>query len=182
MGAGYTASVLPVMALAAAAFIFLALLAATVAAHWRTRTPYGGTPRAVGDAMIRLAELRPGERVCDIGAGDGRLLIAAKRACPGIEAVGYENAPAVWLCGKLRIWLSGEEVSLRLRDARRDDLSGTDVSFLYVGPEMMRELLPKLMRELRPGSRAIASVFPFHGKEPVKVEEVRGKKIYVYGW
>lgn len=174
------------MAVLALVLLMLGVMAATVLAHLRTSTPYGGTPPAVGTAMVRLAGLRNGQNVCDIGAGDGRLLIAAKRVCRGITAVGFENAPGVWLAGKLRIWLSGTDVRLLLRDARKFDFSRADAVFLYVSPEMMRSLQPKFDRELKKGARVVSHTFRFPGKKPVEVEHVpvgkRVKKVYVYQW
>ncbi len=166
--------------------LVLAILLLTVFAHMRTATPYGGTPAAVRKAMVKLAGLRRGHNVCDIGAGDGRILIAAKDACCDITAVGFENAPGVWLFGKVRIWLSGKDIRFFLCDGRRANLARADAVFLYVGPEMMRNLKPKFDRELKEGARVISHTFRFPGKKPARMAEVpvgrRKKKIYLYEW
>lgn len=164
----------------------LVILVVTGIAHLRTRTPYGGTPRQVRDVMLRMAGLAGRETVVDIGAGDGRLLIAAKRLYPGIRAIGYENALGVWLVGKLRILLSRCDVVFRLRDALRADFSSADVIFVYLGPEMMHALEAKFDRELRPGTRVISHSFRFHGKAPVVDETMpwgrRTKHVLRYEW
>ncbi len=174
------------IAVLALVLLMVVVLLLTILAHLRTATPYGGTPQAVGMAMVHLARLEDGQRVCDIGAGDGRLLIAAKRACSKIQAVGFENALGVWLVGKLRILWSGQKVRLLLRDARKFNFSRADAVFLYVGPEMMRSLLPKFDRELKKGARVVSHSFRFPGRKPVKVEEVstgkKVKKVYLYRW
>ncbi len=176
---------LPILILCAVS-VFIVVILVTAIAHIRVATPYGGTPKNVAEAMIHLAAIREGETVCDIGAGDGRLLIAAKRQCPGIKAIGYEVALGIWLLGKLRIAFSGQDVTLRYRNALHEDLSKIDVLFLYVGPFMMRKLLPKLQRELRPGTRVVSHVFRFPGLAITQEERVargRGSKgVYLYQW
>ncbi|MDD4319325.1 MAG: class I SAM-dependent methyltransferase [Candidatus Peribacteraceae bacterium] len=168
----------------AALVIVLAVLSA--AAHLRTRTPYGGTPPAVAQAMVVLAGLRSGETALDPGAGDARLLIAAERACPGIRAVGYELSPAVWLCGRVRLFLSRSGARLYLRDALCADVSAVDVVFLYAGPEMMRAFAEKFARELRPGTRIVSHFFRLPGREPVTTQEVatgrKKRRVFLYVW
>ncbi len=166
--------------------VFIGIIIVTAFSHMRTRTPYGGTSKSIREAMIRLADIRAGQRVFDIGAGDGRLLIAAKRKDASIQAVGYECALGIWIIGKLRIRLSRKVVLLRLRDAMKDDLAAADRIFLYLGPEMMKRLEEKFDRELRPGTRVITHAFRFPRREPVAVEQVQGrwhaKKLFVYQW
>ena len=178
-------AVLGVAVLVAVVFLMVVLILTGVA-HLRTRTPYGGTPPEIRDVMLHVAGLAGKEMVYDIGAGDGRLLIAAKRLHPGIRAVGYENALGVWLIGKLRILLSGQDVTLLLRNALRDDLSGADAVFLYLGPEMMRELEAKFDRELRPGTKVISHSFHFPHRAPSEDQTLpwgrRMKHVLLYVW
>lgn len=170
----------------AAVLALLVVFLATLFSHVRTATPYGGTSSAVCAAMIRLAKLRPGDRVVDIGAGDGRLLIAAARACPRITAVGYEAALGVWLVGQMRSWLSHAKISLHWRDALRQDLSSADVVFLYLGSEMMERVARKFREELRPGTRVVSHFFRLPGVRQTAARRVRcGAKlrtVRLYRW
>lgn len=166
--------------------VLIVILIVTAVSHLRTRTPYGGTAKHIREAMIRLADIRPGQVIFDIGAGDGRLLIAAKRAEPSIKAIGYECALGIWMIGKVRIWLSHQVVMLRLRDAMKENLTTADRIFLYLGPEMMAKLEEKFDRELRPGTRVVTHAFRFPRRQPVAVEQIQGrwnvKKLFVYEW
>ncbi len=167
------------------ALVVMVLL--TAAYHVWRRVPYVPTPMVAVRAMVELAALTGGERVYDLGAGDCRLLIEAKRACPGIRAVGYEGAPLIWLLGKLRILLSGVGVELSARNFLVQDLSDAAVIFLYVTPGVMRTLSDKFTRELVPGTRVISHVFTFSGRTPHVVREVDvplwgRKKVYLYRW
>jgi precorrin-6B methylase 2 len=167
------------------AAIILVVVATTIA-HIQTETPFVGTPKRVCEAMIRLARLKGDEMVCDIGAGDARLLIAASRKAPGIRAVGFENALAVWLMGQARILFTRAPVSLRFRDARYIDLSQSDVIFLYLNSAMMKEMEEKFAKELKPGTRIISHAFHLPNKTPILEEHIplrrRAARILVYEW
>jgi hypothetical protein len=68
----------------------------------------------------------------------------------------------------------------------KTDLSSTDRIFVYLFPKLMNDLLPKLQRELKPGTRVISCDFEFKGKEPVKIiqldrpPKLLGQKLLVY--
>lgn len=166
--------------------VLAVVLLATVFWHMWTGVPYVPTPWSVVQAMLKAAKLKKGDVVYDLGAGDGRLLIAAKRANPGIIARGCELTPTVWLLGKLCVWWSGQEVDLRLRDAFRMKVADADVIFLYVMPEMLRRLEKIFDRQLRPGTRVISNTFQLARRKPARVVKVPGwmmeRKVYVYEW
>ncbi len=171
-----------VLGLVAIVVVFLI----TMIGHLRFGTPFVPTRRSVARAMITLAHLKGNETVFDVGAGDGRLLIEAKRMFPGIRAVGSEVALGVWLYGRLKILLSGLRVELRLRNAFKDDLRAVDVIFLYLGPGMMQKCESKFDAELKPGTRVVSHVFTFPGRKPVaEVFAKQGRKkkrLLLYVW
>lgn len=167
--------------------VFAVLLIASIVFHLKCRVPFVPTPRRVIDMMIDQAALKDGQLVYDLGAGDGRVLTIAKRRCPGIRAIGYEGAIGVWMFGKFRTWFSGGGVDLRRENFLRVDLSGADVIFLYLCIDALKLLVPKLQRELRPGTRVISHAFRLPGLEPDFTREVpmllNGRtKVHVYEW
>ena len=183
--ARYTPSILSTVAIVGI-ILLIALYVVTAIAYMRTCVPFVPTPSTVCAAMVRAAGLRPGQTVIDVGAGDARMLIAAKRVEPTIRAIGFELSFPVWLLGRLRIFLSHQDIVLRCGDARKQDLSSADVIFLYLGPGMMRHLEEKFDRELRPGTRVISHAFRFPRRQPVREERVllgrREKTLLVYEW
>ncbi|TSC59785.1 MAG: SAM-dependent methyltransferase [Candidatus Peregrinibacteria bacterium Greene0416_62] len=162
------------------------LIAITFIAHLWVPVVYVPTPHAVVKEMVELADLKPGDRVYDLGAGDARLLIAAKRKEPGITAIGCELIPTVWAFGQFCIWKSGQKVTLRFQNILRCDLRDADCVFLYLIPSLMEKLKEKFDQELRPGTRVVAYVFKIPGKEPekeVKVPWMGGERaVRVYRW
>lgn len=161
------------------------VLAITIIAHLFIVVPYIPTPYPVVDAMIAAAELRPGDTVYDLGAGDARLLIAALDACPGVRAKGSECIPTIWLLGKFRLWRAGKQAELRCKNLHRQDLRDADVIFLYMLPSVMQPLARKLDRELRPGTRVVSHAFRFPDRTPEREWKVPGKRqktVLLYRW
>lgn len=148
--------------------------------------PYVPTPKAIRKAMLDLAKLRDGEMVYDLGAGDARLLIAAKRRCPGIRACGYELVFPVWFLGRWLLWYTKTDAGWYHKDAFRAPLADADVIFLYLMPELMRKLEPILDRQLRPGTRVISHAFPFPSHPATRMERCSGlygsTRVYLYKW
>ncbi|MEK7136990.1 MAG: hypothetical protein AAB853_01780 [Patescibacteria group bacterium] len=165
--------------------------------------PYVPTPKAVAAKMVELAGLHGDETIYDLGCGDGRILIEAKRKLPGIRAIGYELPIGIYLLGRLRVALAGfakksqpgGRIELHMRDFFGADLRDADVLFLYLIPEVFARLEQKLQQELRPGTKIISHGFSFPGKEPEKVERCplpswrlfspygkEGPRIFVYRW
>lgn len=136
--------------------------------------------------MVRFADLKGTEIVYDLGAGDGRILIACKRLHPGLRAIGWEFVPTVWLLGKLRIWWSGQEVALKLGNALKHSMADAGCLFLYLFPAVMAELERKFDRELKPGTKVVSYVFRFPHREPVARKEVpwlgETRMLWLYEW
>lgn len=130
--------------------------------------PFLPTSRHVVKEMIRLAGLKENETVMDLGAGDARVLLSAKKAVPSIRAIGCEKLPFVWALGRLNIFLSRRSVEWKLGDALRQDVRGADCIFLYLFPAIMISLENKFNRELKPGTRVISFVFKFPNHKPVQ--------------
>lgn len=166
---------LPVDLVIALVVLLIIIIVVTSISWAISGVPYVPTSRSVVWEMIRLARLEGAERVYDIGAGDGRILIEAKRAHPGLRATGIEFSPTVWLLGRLRILLSGQAIELRRGDARTTDLRDADAVFLYLSPGMMAQLEGKFDEELRPGAVVIAHAFRFPRRQPVETVRV-GKR------
>lgn len=136
--------------------------------------------------MIDLAALQGTETIIDLGAGDGRLLIEAKKRYPGITASGWEIVPTVWAIGVCRMFLSRQRVQLHLGDALKADVRDADVVFLYLFPSLLDHLVKRFDRELKPGTRVISHTFKLPGKTPVAEKRVAGymgeTSIFLYQW
>ncbi len=162
--------------------VFVAVLAVTLLQHLFLTVPFIPTPQAVVHAMVDAAALQGHETVYDLGAGDARLLITAKRRYPGIRARGCELVWLVWVLGKLRIAFAGQAVTLTRESVYAMDVADADVVFLYLFPSMMGKLAERFDRRLRPGTVVLSHAFRFPGRTEERVVLVGAKKLYIYRW
>lgn len=145
------------------------------------RSPFVPANRKTVEKMLAAAKLRKGERVIDLGCGDGRIVfLAAKRY--GVIAEGYEISNFVWLIAQLNRLLKHSEAKIYRKNFFKADLSKADVVFCYLLPEVMRKLAPKLGKELKPGTRIVSASFSLPEWKAVRVYEKGGgvEKIFVY--
>lgn len=148
--------------------------------------PYVPTPAAVVEQMIGLIDWKGNERIVDLGAGDARILIAAKRRHPRIHAVGCEIVPTVWLLGILRCFCAKSDVTLHLRSVFSEDVRRADVLFLYLMPELVSRLVPKFERELKPGALIVSRSFRLPGCTLLRTKKVpcwgSTTSLFLYRW
>lgn len=146
--------------------IYILILAPTLAALING-APFVPTPMKAVEKMLRIARLKKGEKVYDIGCGDGRIVyLAAKKF--GADATGFELSPFVYLLARVRhfFWKSGAKV--KFANFKTRDLSDADVIFCYLLPETLARLETKLSRELKPGARIISYAFPISPWKEIK--------------
>ena len=133
--------------------------------------------------MIRLARLKQGEVVYDLGCGDGRLLFAAEKKAK-VKTEGYEAAPFPYLLARFKKWLIGSNLRLHFQNFFEANFKNADVIFCYLGPEVMAKLLPKLKKDCRKGTRIYSNTFQMRGLQPVRVWARDRKKnlpsLYLY--
>lgn len=120
--------------------------------------PYVPTPMDRVKKMVALAKLKKGQRVYDLGCGDGRFVyIAANKY--GAKATGIELSPMVYLLAKLRqlIWKSKAEI--RFGNFKFHDLSDAEVIFCYLLPETLQKIQPDLNKQLKKGVKIFSYAF-----------------------
>jgi SAM-dependent methyltransferase len=135
--------------------------------------PYVTTPDDVVAAMLDLAEVTPEDTVYDLGAGDGRIVLAAARD-RGARAVGVEIDPDLVEQARAAIRAAGvaDRAETRRGDLFKQDLSGAALVTLFLQPHANARLRPQLDR-LRPDARVVSHMFSMPGAKPVKTVTVR---------
>jgi len=135
--------------------------------------------------MLTLAEVKPGEKVYDLGCGDGRILVIAAQEF-GAEAIGVElNLERVKL-GREKVSSLGLDGKVKIFYGNIFDLdiSPADVVTLYLTTSANERLKPKLEKELRVGTRVVSHDFTMPGWKLVKMDKVqedyRVHTIYLY--
>ena len=148
--------------------------------------PYVPTPQIVVDRMLEAAQVKKGDVVYDLGSGDGRIVITAARRY-GVQAVGFEIDPKLVEQSRKRIRDEGLEglAQIRPQDIFTADLTPATVVTLYLLPRVNRRLRPRLLKQLRPGSRVVSHEFDMGDWNPVRVEQVKdstGTDHPIYLW
>ncbi len=143
--------------------------------------PWVPTWGADVDRFMQLADIASGQKVYDLGCGDGRLVIAAARR--GAHAVGYEVSLIPYALAQVRRFVSGQSnrAHIVLKDFWRADLSDADVVYVFLMEKIYDKLQAKLEQELKPGAKVVVYVWPLPGWEPCVVDETDGQpKLFVY--
>jgi predicted RNA methylase len=121
--------------------------------------------------MLQLAELKPGEVLFDLGAGDGRTVIMAAKTFSA-RAVGVELREDLAKKALSTIHDNGlaDRVTIVNGDMFSVNLTCADVVFLYLTTSANEKIRPKLETELKQGVRVVSHDYEIAGWKPVKVE------------
>ncbi len=119
--------------------------------------------------MLELAKIKQGEKVLDLGCGDGRMAHIASKD-HGADAFGIELSPIIYAMARICNFFRGSKAKILLRDFRRVDFSDADVLTFYLLPPILKRMREKWERELKPGARIVSYAFEVEGWEPVYIE------------
>ena len=147
--------------------------------------PYDPSPPEVVTEMVRLAAVGPSDVVYDLGCGDGRIVIAAVKR-HGARGVCVDIDPERIRESRANARKAGVEDRIRFltQDLFQTSLTDATVVMLFLWPEINLKLRPKLLRELRPGTRIVSHMHDmgdWRPEETVRVEALSGERP-IYLW
>ena len=142
--------------------------------------PYVPTPMRVVERMLEMAAVGPGDYLIDLGSGDGRIPIAAAQR--GARALGVDIDPVRIAEAHAAARLAGVETRARFR---RQDLFDTalreaSVVTMYLLPDVNLRVRPRILTELRPGTRVLSHNFTMGDWAPEAEEERDASRIYMW--
>jgi len=183
LGAEYSTAVRSWLALILAA---AAVGSAPAAAQFsRLRPPdvkYVPTPQSAVEAMLELARVTANDVVYDLGSGDGRIPITAAKKY-GARGVGIEidSYYLRWAFDNLARAGVADRVVFLNQDLFESDISPATVVTLFLLPRLNQQLIPKLKRELRRGSRVLSHQFDMGDQwPPDETRDVDGLTVYLW--
>ena len=137
------------------------------------------TSKTVVKKMLEMAEANENDIVYDLGSGDGRIVIEAAKKYNS-KAVGVEADPirVLWSRMMIRIFCLQNNVKIRWGNIFKQNISDATVVTMFLWKNINQELKPKLLAELKPGTRIVSYIWTFEGWEPVKIDNY--EKIYLY--
>ena len=143
--------------------------------------PYVPTPPEVVDVMLDAAGVKQGDVLYDLGCGDGRIVIAAARRF-GVRGVGVDIDPQRILEANANAKAAGvtDLVEFREQNLFDVDLRPATVVTLYLLSSVNLKLRPKLLREVRPGTRVVSHAFDMGEWEPDQELAVGHRKVYLW--
>jgi predicted O-methyltransferase YrrM len=143
---------------------------------------YVPTPAEAVDAMLKVAKVGKGDVVYDLGSGDGRIPIMAVQKYNAARAVGIDINPdrIKEAQANLKAAGLGDRVRFLNEDLFQADISEATVVTLYLLPSLNLKLLPKLLSELKPGTRIVSHAFDMGTWKPEQTLNAGGSTIYFW--
>lgn len=149
----------------------LSLLGFSVSAQKRLPdVHYEATPQHIVEEMFKMAEVTKNDRIYDLGCGDGRFVITAAKKY-GARGVGIDIDPERIIESIHHARVAGvmDKVKFKEGDLFETDIREATLVALYLLPELNLDLRPKLLKELKPGSRVVSYKFDMYDWPPDKM-------------
>ena len=142
---------------------------------------YVPTPPEVVEKMLRMAGVKEGDVLYDLGSGDGRIAIAAAKQYK-VRGVGIDIDPQRIREAEDNAQAAGvtDLVQFRNEDLFQANISEATVVTLYLLESLNEKLRPKLLRDLKPGTRIVSHAFRMGDWEPERTDNVNGRMIYFW--
>ena len=173
------------------AFIFLTFFTGLAAAQYQPQVGQAGkdviwvpTPDEVVDRMLTMAQVTPQDFVMDLGAGDGKIAIAAAKKF-GARAVGIEYNPEMAKHANANAAAAGVagngpgKATIRQADIFQTDIKEATVITLYLLPALNMKLRPTILA-MRPGTRVVSHSFTMEDWEADEISTLDGRRAYFW--
>ena len=149
--------------------------------------PYYPTPEMVVEKMLQLGEIKAGEKMFDLGSGDGRIVIMAARKFKA-DGTGVELDDSLFRQSMERIKSLGLSATARIihGDLLAQDYSSADLLTVYLLPIATEKVTPILEKQLKKGARIVAHDFEFVQWKAAKIQDIdddgegRSHRLYLY--
>jgi hypothetical protein len=146
-----------------------------------TNVPFLSSPQSAEKLLLEICALKEGDVLYDIGSGNGTIVYAMAKRYPHAHCVGIEMAPLPQLLTWIRTRIDPlPNVSFIGKDARQVPLHEATHVYTYLLPNMMEKLYPKLVAELRLGTKLFSCDFTFKQKSPASITQTKDHKLYLY--
>jgi uncharacterized protein (TIGR03000 family) len=152
--------------------------------------PYVPTPQEVVEEMLKLANVKEGDVVYDLGCGDGRIVVTAVKKYKAKKGLGVDLNPERIKDSEKNAKDAGvqDKVEFKQGDVLKltdKDITQADVVTLYLLPEVNLRLMPVLKKGLKPGARIVSHDFDmgdWKAEKQIEVKDPDGITHTVYLW
>jgi SAM-dependent methyltransferase len=143
--------------------------------------PYEPSSYGIAEEMLKMADVTSRDLVYDLGCGDGRIVIMAAKE-RGARGVGVDIDPVRIKESRENAEAAGVGHLVRFfeHDLFDTDITSATVVMIYLYPDVNLKLRPKLLTDLRPGSRIVSSTYTMEEWEPDATQRVEGHDLYFF--
>lgn len=163
--------------------IFLIVLCSAAIAGW-SAAPWLPTLPSQRRHLLANLKLIDGQRVVDLGCGDGSMLFAVARLNPEVICVGYEISLLPLFIAwtrKLMFYKTYRNVHIRFGNLFKQDVRSADIVFIFLLSRCYPKLLTELKGKISPAAKVIVEAWPLPGIEPVETLKAEGLlPVYIY--
>jgi cyclopropane fatty-acyl-phospholipid synthase-like methyltransferase len=131
------------------------------------------------EKILKFSDIQPGDKIYDLGSGDGRVLIQASRDYSAI-GVGLEIDPIkVWVARKLaRLAGVSDRVHFLRKNFNDFDFRDADIIYVYLTHQAIDRLFPKILPYLQPSTRIVSYRFCLRNLQPCKINKKQNLFMY----
>ena len=164
----------------ALSFVLLLGLSQGIGAQRQPDVIYVPTRQSVVDAMLKVANVKAGDVVYDLGCGDGRIVVTAAKL--GARGVGIDIDPVRVAEAQENVLRNnvGDRVKILSQDLFTTDISEASVVALYLLPSLNLKLRPTLWKTLKPGTRVVSHDFDMGDWQPEQTLTMDNATIYYW--
>ena len=140
------------------------------------------TPHEAVDAMLKVAKVGKSDVVYDLGSGDGRIPIMAVQKYNAARAIGIDINPDRIKEAEANLKAAGvgDRVRFLNEDLFEANINDATVVTLYLLPSLNLKLLPKLLADLKPGTRIVSHAFDMGSWKPLQTLNAGGSTVYFW--
>jgi 16S rRNA A1518/A1519 N6-dimethyltransferase RsmA/KsgA/DIM1 with predicted DNA glycosylase/AP lyase activity len=139
---------------------FIVLFVSAIVSIWNG-APFVVTSKETIANIIKISSVKKGDKVIDLGSGDGRVLLAF--ASKGAEVYGCETNPILVLISRLRLRVAGQTKNshIMLKSLWKEDLGKYDIIYVFGIKHIMPSLEKKIISEAKPSTKIISQSYKF---------------------
>ncbi len=161
--------------------ILIVILLLLLSAVWPPDSPWSPwwkTYKKTGQSAIKLANIKSSDKVYELGSGDGEFLLLVARETRA-KCVGIEIDPLRDFIARVRVRFANlsSKITLKRKSFYDENLSSATMIYVYLIPRVLKQLLPKLKKELEKGTRVVSYKYKMDLK---LVKEDKTAKLYLY--
>lgn len=144
--------------------------------------PYVPTPDQVVRKMLEMGQAGPGDIVYDLGSGDGRIVIAAVRDFNVARAVGIDIDSELIFASQSSAKAAGvgDRTTFIQQNIFETDFSEATVLTMYLLTRINLELRPRILSQLKPGTRVVSHQFSMGDWEPDETASVGLRRVFLW--